>query len=378
MKTINYLSYYAQPGNPDKRAVTLASNNKIDYISDTIVKNDFNVNIISASVTCDTEKAYRGKRIEIRKGLCLKTFPTLPRGTVLQKVFGFALTKICIICELLKIKRGEKIIVYHSLGYMRMVNILHKIKKFHLVLEAEEIYADVIGDAKLKNKEIKFLRSADSYIFPTTLLNQLINIENKPAAIIHGTYNIEPKKEKLFNDKKIHIVYAGTFDPRKGGALAAVSATGFLPSNYHIHIIGFGGENDIINLKEQIAKVSNKAKAKVTYDGMYSGEDYISFLQSCDIGLSTQNPDADFNATSFPSKILSYMANGLRVVSIRIPAIETSAIGKYMYYYDEQTPEKIADAIKSVEMNDNYNGREVISELDLQFQKDLKLLLEDK
>ena len=42
MKTINYLSYYAQPGNPDKRAVTLSSNNKIDYISDTIVKNDFN------------------------------------------------------------------------------------------------------------------------------------------------------------------------------------------------------------------------------------------------------------------------------------------------------------------------------------------------
>ena len=72
------------------------------------------------------------------------------------------------------------------------------------------------------------------------------------------------------------------------------------------------------------------------------------------------------------------MANGLRVVSIRIPAIETSAIGKYMYYYDEQTPEMIANAIKSVNINDDYNGREVISELDLQFQKDLKLLLGDK
>lgn len=63
---------------------------------------------------------------------------------------------------------------------------------------------------------------------------------------------------------------------------------------------------------------------------------------------------------------------------LKWPAIETSATGKYMYYYDEQTPEMIANAIKSVDMNDDYNGREIISELDLQFKKDLKLLLEDK
>ena len=102
----------------------------------------------------------------------------------------------------------------------------------------------------------------------------------------------------------------------------------------------------------------------MSYDGLLSGEDYIRFIQSCDIGLSTQNPDAAFNATSFPSKILSYMANGLRVVSIRIPAIEQSAVGDMLIYYDKQTPQEIARAIRAVQMDALYHSRVRIQALD--------------
>ena len=70
------------------------------------------------------------------------------------------------------------------------------------------------------------------------------------------------------------------------------------------------------------------------------------------------------------------MSNGLRVVSIRIPAIEGSAIGKYMYYYDKQTPEEIAKAIMTVNLNDDYNGRQVISKLDAEFSYDIAKLME--
>ena len=98
-------------------------------------------------------------------------------------------------------------------------------------------------------------------------------------------------------------------------------------------------------------------KAKITYDGLLSGEEYIKFIQSCDIGLSTQNPNGKYNDTSFPSKILSYMANGLRVVSVRIPVVEESGIGKCVCYYDEQTPENIAKAIKSIDFSEEYDSR---------------------
>ena len=134
-----------------------------------------------------------------------------------------------------------------------------------------------------------------------------------------------------------------------------------------MHILGFGSDDEIKMMKDKIEEVNAKSEATVTYDGLLSGAEYTKFLQSCDIGLSTQNPDAAFNATSFPSKILSYMANGLRVVTIRIPAISDSGVGSSVYYYDTQTPQNIAEAIKSINLNDDYNGREIIVELDKQF-----------
>ena len=208
-----------------------------------------------------------------------------------------------------------------------------------------------------------------------SLVLDLINESKKPEAYIHGTYKVEHDREVSFNDGKIHIVYAGTFDPRKGGATAAAAAE-WLPENYHVHILGFGSDEDTELIKKQINETNVKAKATVTYDGLLSGEEYIQFMQKCQIGLSTQNPNAAFNDTSFPSKILSYMANGLRVVTVRIPAIESSAVGQDVYYYDEQTPQAIAEAVMKIDLNDGYDGRKRIEELDNKFQVDVKGILE--
>lgn len=134
-------------------------------------------------------------------------------------------------------------------------------------------------------------------------------------------------------------------------------------------------EKCIVFMQELVDKLAKTCECGVTYEGCLSGEEYIRFIQSCDIGFSTQNPDAAFNATSFPSKILSYMANGLRVVSIRIPAITTSAIGDYMYYYDEQTLEQIAEAVMEIDLSDGYDGRKIIEQLDKKFKRDMEELL---
>lgn len=180
-----------------------------------------------------------------------------------------------------------------------------------------------------------------------------------------------------FNDGKIHVVYAGTLNPKKGGAMAAAGLA-CLPSNYRVHILG-QGTTQLIQQIQVRAECSTKIDgAEVTYDGFYSGEDYIRFIQACDIGLSTQNPEAAFNATSFPSKVLSYMANGLRVVSARIEAVESSAVGDMITYYEKQTPECIAEAVMSIDMSQPYDSRKRIAELDEQFQKDLKQLIEAK
>lgn len=383
---MKYLVYYDTPANKsENRNYAPAAANKVDYVCTALNRIGHSVELISASMT-HNRHGCKGKAVQISERISLKLFPSLGGGVLPKRVLRRLLFDTRLFLFLLfHLKKGEDLLVYHSLGYANLVWLLRKIKKFRLILEVEEIYADVNGRERDRKKEFKLFAAADAYFFPTELLNQKINTQKKPYLLVHGTYQAEQERRcNVFDDnlqreekRKIHCVYAGTFDPRKGGAIAAAAAK-FLPENYHVHILGFGSKKETEMMQEQVSSLAECCKCGITYDGLLSGEALIRFLQSCDIGLSTQNPDAAFNETSFPSKILSYMANGLRVVSIRIPAIEMSAVGKYMYYYDEQTPEAIAEAIMRIDLETGENGHGVLEKLDRQYVEALKKLLESR
>ena len=256
------------------------------------------------------------------------------------------------------------------MAYSRILNISKKIKRFKLILEVEEVYQDVVRVLPLKKKaELSIISNAGAYIFSTELLKEKLNKQGKPDCIIYGTYKVEEKLSERFDDGKIHVVYAGTFDPRKGGGVAAETAK-HLPDNYVVHICGFGNHKQIEDLQE-LAEQINKdpTTAHISYEGLLKGKDYLRFIQSCHIGLSPQNPMASFNGTSFPSKIMSYLSNGLSVVSVRIEAIERSALGKSIYFYNNQSPEDIAKTIQQIPANSNCIT--LIKELDAEFRRGL-------
>lgn len=375
MKKIFYMAYYNSTNSSERRNAVLSSVNKMNYICEALENNGYNTEIVSASGA--TEKKFcKSKKVKLTDKTTLKLFSSLPRLNRIVSVIDRVILKTKLFLYMIKNTNKDSIVmVYHSLGYMSLVKRLKKLKGFKLIIEAEEIYGDVIGDEKTSQKEYEFFKIADAFIFPTELLSEKVNTEKKPEVIIYGTYHIEKELPKLFSDGKIHCVYAGTLDPRKGGAIASAESALFLNENYHIHILGFGNEKEKAEMLNTIDSISKKSKAKITYDGLLSGEEYIKFIQSCDIGLSTQNPNGKYNDTSFPSKILSYMANGLRVVSVRIPVVEESGIGKCVYYYDEQTPENIAKAIKSIDFSEEYDSRKTIGVLDKAFLCDLKTML---
>lgn len=380
MKRIKYISYYDTLDSTVKRNYVLAASNKMDYIISALNKSKVAVDVISFS-GCISDKFCFDRGGLKNKGInTIKYFSSFGPTTngIFRLLSRWWQTLQFVLWFLFNVKRNEQILIYHSLGYCKVLTLLKRVKKCVYIGEIEEIYQDVTPKSKAINKaEYAFINVCDRYIFPTHLLNEKLNIKEKPSVLIHGIYEVERARNVSWGDSDVHVVYAGTFDPNKGGAVAAVTSVSFLPGNYHMHICGFGSEHDTAEILELIHRTSEASNAKISYEGLLKGEDFICLLQKCQIGLSTQNPTAAFNATSFPSKVLTYLANGLSVVSIRIPAIEGSKVSSCISYYDEQSPQKIAEAIMECRsVNAEFNCH-LLSKLDSEFQNDIVKILEN-
>lgn len=376
MKKIKYLVHYDFNDANPKRNYSLAGSTKVDYLLDQMIKAGYYVEIYSMASIISRKFGFH-KGYTVKKDGCSIQYQTEVTGdSIIAKILRNLIRYFTLLYFLLfKIKKDDILLVYHSPTFFRILNFVRRLRDFKLILEAEEIYHDVaLYSDSFVNSEEKLLQNADAYFFSTELLNSRVNIQNKDWLVVYGTYNIEPIIVDKYKDGKIHVVYAGTFDPNKGGAVAAAAAGEYLSDKYHLHIIGFGSDEQISLIKNTIKQASKDGKATITYDGMLKGKDYTSFIQKCHIGLSTQNPNAAFNATSFPSKILSYMSNGLSVVSIKIDAITKSNIGEHIQFYEEQDPKIIADSIMSCDIENN--NREVLAHISEDFQKEIVRVVE--
>lgn len=367
-KKIKYIGYYYSPelGQP-KRLYSPAATNKMDYVASTLVRNGHDIDIISL---CKPEKKgiVFNKSIKYKNGVSINLIASLGSGGRFRNIFDYYLGNLILFLILLfKTKKNELVFVYHSLGYGKTITLAKKITKFKLVLEVEELYQDVVECSSQRGKqEFLNIEVADAYIFPTYILNSKLNPFNKPSMVIHGTYCVQKNvKDSLINEEFINVVYAGTFEFKKGGVYSAIEAAKYLQKKYKIHILGFGTEDEIMAVKALVEKVNVVSEAKVVFHGLITGDDFKSFLFKCDIGLSTQEPNAKYNETSFPSKVLTYMSHGLQVVSIRIKAVETSYVGEFLHFYDLNDAEVIAKTIKSIDLQNKNDTRDVIYNLDL-------------
>jgi len=376
MKKVFYLSfYYKNESDTTLRTYSLAGASKADYICQCLLDDGYEVEIISPCVATEG-KFLPSETVVYPNRLKLRLFASLRAKTKVGRAFRRIFTQCSVFTYLIRhLKQHETLIVYHSLYYCGIVRLVKWITKCNLVLEVEEIYSDVMENGQKKRaKEISFFKCADSYIFPTELLADSINDSTKKQVIVHGIYNCSTIHQGEKTDGFIHCVYAGTLDPRKGGAMAAVAVANHLPATYCIHILGRGSTRQTHELLTQIEQTNQTSQCKVTYDGVLTGEAFSQFLCSCHIGLSTQNPNALFNNTSFPSKILTYLCNGLKVVSAKIPVVEQSAISAEITFYEEQTPETVADAILNVKLDGN-DSKDLIRKLDLECKKELAQLI---
>ena len=374
---IYYLGYYnCEQIADEKRVAAPPAMNKMGYVISALSEITGDGAMVVSPSETSAYQYMKGSTQKIHDRVWLRTFDSLHSRNKLLRGIGHFLTKFQTLQYLRRhVKAEDTLVVYHSLVLMDIVRKIKQRNKCQLIIEVEELYSDVREDETLRKREIDYLQSADQYIMITELLNREVNLSGKPYVISHGTYRTNPRYCDKFDDGNIHVVYAGSFNPVKGGALTAIGAAEFLNDHYVLHILGKGSDEATAAVRRKIDETALKTGCRIVFEGYKTGKDFDSFIQSCHIGLSTQQPDGKYNASSFPSKILMYMSNGLPVVSVKIPAVETSRVGEFIYYYEEAAPEKIAQAIRQVPREYGQLIRRKLNELDESFKAELSGLL---
>lgn len=264
------------------------------------------------------------------------------------------------------VNKDDIIIFYHERYFRQIIRFAKVILHRRIIIEIEELYCIAAAYSQKRiDYEIEGLKYADGYFLVNNILPEYIkHINDKPHCVIYGAYNNINIKYPKFNDGLIHILYSGTFNQTKGGALAAVQMASNLPEIYHVHITGFGSDYEVDYIKRAIEELDEVSKNKITFHGFISLNDLDKLMQVCHVGLCTQDPTKELNMTSFPSKILNYMSHGLVVLCGMNRAIKSSAVGDLIYYYREQTPEIMAKAVMEIKDFDGNQCLKRISNLD--------------
>ena len=375
-KRVLYVGYYDTPDSKQQREYYPAATNFMDYIAQVLVDDGYAVEIVSMSPTKGAKPANGGRRA-LSNEIWLKTFFSIGDGNSFFHRINIHLIRFEMFIYLLtKIKKNDILLVYHSLNYAKVIMVLRKLRIFRFVLQVCEIYQDVTDNLanKLKKAEFEIFQRCDACIYSNDLIREKLDPDHRrESLVLYGVYKTHKPDVTPFADGKIHVVYAGTLDHRKGAGAAAEAAK-YLDNRIHIHILGFGGEEQIAHIMSLVE--NHNGDSTLTFDGLLQGEAFSSFMAKCDIGLCTQSMDATFSDTSFPSKILTYLAYGLCVVSVRLKAVEISKIGNQLCFIDSCTPEAVAEGIQAALRNHEPKSSTLLTFLDKQLHEELRELLE--
>ena len=373
-RTVKYIAFYSDDA--DRYPRSLAALDKIRYVCEAIENAGFRVELLSL---CDVslngvKQSGQSKLLNHSQLFLPKTFV---KNNLLKKIQHRLFRDRWRYLFLNKhIDNGDVILAYHSLPVLRYVSRIKKKKNVKLVLELEEVYSRLRKTGlKESGKEEALINLSDGFLFSSEVLQDkyILDSCSKPSAVINGVYHVNRVATK--DDRLERIVYAGGFAPERG-VDAVIKLSQFLPPNYSIHILGSGSKEEIERVVNLISSVKSDQCCSVVFHGEKRGNEYTSFLQSCDIGICLQDPADDFNKYEFPSKIFSYLSNGLYVVSTDTIQLQKSPIYDYITISTSSKLEDIAKTIKEMDADELKNPAEVLEYLDKKAIQDVKQLME--
>ena len=336
----------------DNRAAPLASESLSLYLKEVLddfsKEKNIDVEFVNLAISKKPFVIEKNKSQGNRHQIGTKCFGRIYRKYLLPKVYWKSIYQFC----KKRVSKDDVLIFYHSLLNNHLFKALKKHIKCKIILLGAELYSDVSNKKADRKKELESYSLSNGLILISEVLNKKLNL-NKPYSILSGDYRKIDVKEDKFSEKdgKIHLVYSGTFDIRKGGVYRSIDSLKYLDDNYILHILGFGNVNKV---RDYV--INQKLETRVVFDGTKSGQDFLNFLSKCNIGLSVQKIEEEFNNSSFPSKVITYLKCGLSVIATPSISIIESPFKNMVNLTDGDDGKSISEVILRLNLKEKHEN----------------------
>ena len=352
MKKVYYKGWYISNNDKANYSGNVPGNLKMHYVVDQLKESGSTPKIISFASKKNGKGLYFNTRTEAQ-GCDLTYLGGFHGFGQIAKKLDFLLKKLIFaLLFIFKFRKDDTIVLYHSVAITNLVAKLKRVVKRKIIVEVEEVYGySAVADRPWVDQEIHSIKQMDYYICVNDGIPRNLKLEDGKFVVSFGVGRIPMRTNDRFDDGKIHVVYAGTVEMKKLGAMTAVESARFFSGNYILHILGFGSGENMQKLQNRITEINEEAGCeRVQYNGYKSGKELDDFLFSCHIGLSSNVMRPNFANNSFPSKVITYMCHDLAVVLGYAKAFYDVPMSKGWQFYHEHTPEAIAQAVGNVEI----------------------------
>lgn len=200
---LQYVSFYDHEINTkENRVFSPAGRDITAYVAGALTRASINVEIISLACTDSKNFHYKGKTYETPEGFKVTLPPTLGGYGKFMKFIRNIWTVLLPYLYLFpRIKSGSTILVYHSVSLVIPVRILQLLKRVKVILQVEEIYADVTNNESYRRLESLAFKKAHAFIFPTVSLQNMIESTHSVADI-----RLVPRRNQKLMYKKVYEI----------------------------------------------------------------------------------------------------------------------------------------------------------------------------
>ncbi len=348
---IHYISTFVDDEYKNDYRVALSASAKVRYICNCVKNIGYDVSLFSP--VC-SNNGIIGRRCKIIDNREIHLYPySFGANNHLLKLLSYIFIYLQLFFYILKcVKNGDVVIFYHGIPETSVMNIFCKVLNPRIILEIEELFNARRGNIKELEKEKKLTQKFSKfYIVVNHVISEKIGLfDHNNIAVCEGQYKMTTFKPKLICNKDgvINLLYSGCIEDN-GDAYKAIEIAQYLSNKYVIHISGYGSPV-VFDKIQQVVKEINKYKerCRIVFHGTLSLSEYDELLHNCSIGLCPRSFNNELSDFEFPSKILMYLSNNMKVVSTPLACFVKSNISKAVNISKSNSAKDLAETVMSI------------------------------